>query len=160
MKLQCNSEKHCRVEFIFSCFICHHKWTIKLRFHYTKEEYQSNMDRKPVLLFDLRIKYFNLYLSLPMYQIQLHYMDRAMNFIEKYYLKSINFVQQALFENSAFIFTLLDYRHLFQVLSSAKGTNLAPESTNPVMLILGTLQWAHFLLLCPPHLQRFWKHRH
>lgn len=40
-------------------------------------------------------------------------MDRAMNFIEKYYLKSFIFRQQALFENSVFIFTWLDYKHLF-----------------------------------------------
>lgn len=64
-------------------------------------------------------------------------------------LKSIIFGQAARFENSVFIFTWLDYRQLFQVLSSTKVPNLVMESTNPGMSILCTLQWAHFLLVCP-----------
>jgi len=86
-------------------------------------------------------------------------MDRAMNFIEKHYLKSVIFRQQALLENSVFIFTWLDYRHLFPVLNSAKVTTLVMESTVPVMPILCTLQRAHFLLVRPPCLQSFQKHR-
>lgn len=134
---------------MFAGFICHIKETMKLKFCYAKKDYRSNMDRESGLHFYLRIKHFSLYLSLPMYWRQFHYMDRAMNVIGKGCWGI--WITSALWECSI-LFHMVGV-DLFQVFSSTKVIRV-------VMWILCTLQLPHFLLTRPPHLQSFWKPRH